>query len=98
MLPPVVMRLLTWLRFRRQPRTSAATWLANLLATGDVTLAALNREARAAGISYRAIWRARRAIGAELIRGNGRDRPSYYRLCGKPTLPRTDDPAEFVPF
>jgi integrase len=94
-LNPVLIRLLRWLRARR-PRRSTARWLAELLSAGPLTLRELNREARKAEISPRMVWKAKRSIGAELVRGDGKKQPARYVLKNPPRLPKEDDPSEFV--
>ena len=57
----------------RPARDEAQAWLADLLADGPMTTADIHEAADAAGLAWRTIQRARTALAAQAIRGEGRN-------------------------
>ena len=57
----------------RPARDEAQSWLADLLADGPMTTADIHEAADAAGLAWRTIQRARTALAAQAIRGEGRN-------------------------
>ncbi|MCI0685576.1 MAG: tyrosine-type recombinase/integrase [Gemmataceae bacterium] len=102
MLTPPVVKLLRWLK--RQPaRLPTAAWLVELLRNGPRRLVDVARQAKAAGITYRRLWRAKQAVGVRQRRvgawGNMRGTQGYlvYELASDPPPPAADpDPYIFT--
>lgn len=90
-LPPVVIKLLVWMRQHRQ--ASVVGLLEQYLATGPKRILEVSEYMKRFGVSGRSMYRARMRLGVEKVRVGGYGPKSYceYRLPDDHRVP--DDPA-----